>query len=133
MRNRPVKFIRLYGLFVIVLLCFVWAPAWAQSSRTAQGQRFFQTLNDVPLMPGLYEMLDESVVFDKPEGRIVESAAASEDLASQEIRAYYRQALPQLGWNPVAEGTFVRQGESLTLRVENQGDYNIVRFMVVPR
>ena len=84
-------------------------------------------------MPGLYEMLDESVVFDKPEGRIIESSAAVEAVTEQEIHRFYAQTLPQLGWNQVGADTFIRQGESLTLNIESRGNYNVVRFMVSPR
>jgi hypothetical protein len=119
---------------MMAVMCLKPAFSFAQerASRVEQEQQFFQTLNDIPLMPGLYEMLEESVVFDKPEGRIAESAAASEDLAAQEIHAFYQQALPQLGWNQAGENRFVRQGESLTLKIENRGEYNVVRFMVSP-
>lgn len=125
----------LYAGLLSLMLCVAFGPSvFAQgANRVEQGQQFFQTLNDVPLMPGLYEMLDESVVFDKPGGRIVESAAASEALARTEIHSFYEKTLPQLGWAKVADDTFVRQGESLTLNVEGQGDYNVVRFMVAPR
>ncbi|MCB9990525.1 MAG: hypothetical protein H6867_03975 [Rhodospirillales bacterium] len=120
---------------MIVLLTQAVSPSWAQSSagRTESPQAFFQSLNDVPLMPGLYEMLDESVIFDKPEGRIIESMAAGQGLAGQDIEQFYQQALPQFGWNRVGADTYIRQGETLTLHVENQGDYKIVRFMVAPR
>lgn len=127
-----------YRRHILVALCVLLAgmPSFAlaqNASRVGQGQRFFQALNDVPLMPGLYEMLEDSVVFDKPEGRIAESAAATEKLAGEEIRHYYRETLPQLGWDPAGGDTFTRAGESLTLRIENQDGYNIVRFMVAPR
>ena len=124
-------------LLIFLLAVSVLDPAASfaqeQASRVEQEQQFFETLNDVPLMPGLYEMLDESVVFDKPGGRIIESAAASEDLAAREIESFYQQTLPQLGWNQVGDDTFIRQDESLTLNVENRGPYNVVRFMVSPR
>ena len=120
------------------MACLVNAPALYAAGDPPQqaGEtptRFFQTLNDVPLMPGFYEMLDESVVFDKPGGRIVESTAVSEDVADQDIRDFYRQVLPQFGWGRVGDDTYVRQEESLTLNVENQNGHNIVRFMVAPR
>lgn len=109
------------------------APVHAEAASRVQEQQFFESLNDVPLMPGLYEMLEESVVFDKPEGRIAESAAASQELALEDIRAFYSRTLPQMGWVRAADGTFVRDEESLTMNVENRDGYNVVRFMISPR
>lgn len=108
-------------------------PAHAENVSRVQEQQFFESLNDVPLMPGLYEMAEESVVFDKPGGRIAESAAASQELALEEIREFYSQALPQMGWDRRADGSFVREGESLTMNVENRDGYNVVRFTISPR
>jgi hypothetical protein len=41
----------------------------------ARADAFFQSVNDIPLMPGLNEITDQEMVFDKPEGRIAEAAA----------------------------------------------------------
>ena len=45
--------------------------------------------------------------FDKPEGRIAESAAASQELALEEIRAFYSRTLPQMGWVRTADGSSI--------------------------
>ncbi len=109
------------------------APSYAENASRVQEQRFFESLGDVPLMPGLYEMPEESMVFDQPEGRIAESAAAAEGLPLEEIRAFYASALPQMGWRRRADGSFARDGESLTMNVENRDGYSVVRFMVSPQ
>ncbi len=120
----------LAGLLAAGVFVAATGPLAAQES----GQpRFFESLNDVPLMPGLYEMIDEAVVFDKPEGRIAESAAASETLAQQEIDAFYSRTLPQLGWRRIAPQTYIRQGEALTFSHEDRDGYNVIRFSLAPR
>ncbi|MGZ9107243.1 MAG: hypothetical protein ACXW4B_00275 [Micavibrio sp.] len=102
----------------------------------AAESRFFSALNDIPLMPGLYELTEETVVFDKPEGRIVESSAVSETEKAPEIRAFYGSVLPELGWNAQsgAEGvdSYLRQGEKLSLTLEARGQLNIVHFSLSP-
>lgn len=109
------------------------APLLAQAQDDAGAPQFFRSLNDVPLMPGLYEMADEAVMFDKPEGRIAESAAYSQSLDRDAIRDFYRNTLPQLGWRHIGRDAFVRQDERLRMRVETEDDYRIVHFMVEPR
>lgn len=116
-----------------VLFIVVAAPAGAQ----AQEPRFFSELNDIPLMPGLYELAEDTVVFDKPEGRIIESAAASETETINKINEFYDSALPQLGWIRVAApdggAAYIRQDEALRLRLETREGVNVVKLMVSPR
>ncbi len=120
-------------LFVFTLICVELAPSFAGNARKVETQQFFETMQDIPLMPGLYEMPEEAVIFDKPEGRIIESSAASETLKNEEIGAFYDQTLPQMGWQRIAPFSYVRQGESLKMRLEEQQGYSVVRFMVAPR
>lgn len=126
----------LFAMVFMALAGSAAGPALAgdlPAANHSEQQQFFETLNDVPLMPGLYEMVDDSVVFDKPEGRIIESRAASEKLAGAQIKSFYKHTLPQMGWVPRADGSYVRDGETLTMNVEKQGNYSIVRFMVAPK
>ncbi|WP_435641028.1 hypothetical protein [Micavibrio aeruginosavorus] len=111
----------------IVMVAIVMLSAGAQ----AADQRFFSNISDLPLMPGLYELPDAAVVFDKEEGRIVESAAAGEGVHHTQVIDFYTKTLPQLGWAVVSSapaagmGLYQRDGEmlNLTARPEgNQGD-----------
>lgn len=80
---------------------------------------FFSEMNDIPVMPGLYELAAEGVVFDKPEGRIVEAAAAGEGVTPSEIMDFYAKTLPQMGWvRDGADEGYSRAGERLILRFE---------------
>lgn len=94
---------------------------------------FFHTLNDVPVMPGLRELPDESINFDKPEGRIMAATAVSETLRSDAIRTFYGQTLPQLGWQAQADGSFLRDQERLKLIIEASEGVSVVHLQVEPR
>lgn len=102
----------------------------------AAESRFFSQLSDIPLMPGMVELVKDSVVFDKPEGRIVEASAATQVENQSQINAFYNSTLPQLGW--VSEGekggiqSFLRQNEALTFSVEVKDGVNIVHFGLSP-
>ncbi len=102
------------------------SPAMAEESR------FFSELNDVPLMPGLYELTEKTVVFDKPEGRIVESFAVSEAENASQIKGFYDSILPQLGW--VRQGDSYSRGEEiLRLSVDSGPALNVLKITVSPR
>ncbi len=96
---------------------------------------FLSVADDVPLMPGLSEKTDEATVFDKPGGRIVETAAqesARGRLDRQAVLAFYGQTLPQLGWQAASASRFIREGEALTLTLESRGGLLTVRFEIAP-
>ena len=88
---------------------------------------------DIPLAPGLTEFDGGQLVFDKPEGRIVriETERRQTQGARDGVRAFYRETLPNLGWqlsnaNNAGDNngdnvlTFQRGGE--TLLITMQGD-----------
>lgn len=115
--------------FMILAVAVVPFPAAAQQ---AESPAFLQNLNDVPLMPGLYEMLDSGVVFDQPDGRIVEAEAAGEEPQTPEIQQFYRKSLPQFGWKYREPGRFSKDGETLRIAVEEGARGRIVHFSVQP-
>jgi hypothetical protein len=123
---------RLIALLVLFGLLFALpAPAaWAQG-RPAQ-TAFLSVIDDVPLMPGLTERTDAAVVFDKPEGRIVETEATGR-LVRAEVLKFYAASLPQLGWRARSEGRFLRDKEELVLSfASGAGGALTVRFTLSP-
>ncbi len=107
---------------------FIPAPASAASP-------FVPGLADVPAMPGLDPVDAEPLVFDKPDGRIVQ-AVLSGMVPRGAVLAFYDQTLPQLGWRRAAERSFVREGEGLRLDFVATGassDKTTVRFTLTPR
>ena len=90
-------------------------------------------IGDLPLMEGLIEDPDAAIIYDKPEGRIVE-AVAHGDVAPDKVETFYRTTLVQLGWQAIDDYlSFTREGELLTITVEGQGDAATVSFSLAPR
>ena len=78
-------------VLIFLVALFLAFPVWAQS--------FFAGLPDVPLMPGLVELEERALSFDKPEGRILVGVASVDDsLLANQVQAYYAEVLPQFGW-----------------------------------
>jgi hypothetical protein len=110
-------------------------PARAQAQVIAAGGAFVEGIDDLPLMPGLVGMADQSLVFDKPDGRIVQAVAAGRVQASA-VRSFYADTAPQLGWKSAGEGRFTRDGESLRIELIDPGAPGgalTVRFLVNPQ
>ena len=73
----------------------------------------------VPAMPGMIESKSETIVFDKPEGRLME-ARLQGPASPSEVHAWYKVALVANGWVEKDGPSnawlwFVREGEVLQL------------------
>jgi hypothetical protein len=117
------------------ILMVIAAVAWAGA---AQGQtRFLAAFEDVPAPPGLVEIEDGGFSFVSDLGRI-EETSASGAVEEGAVRAYYRAALPALGWSvdgdDAAGLSFLRGRERLTLAFQRGSDgLTRVRYRMVTR
>ena len=117
-------------ILVTILSVFIFAAAMpALADDNAQSAEFFETLPDVPKMKGMEERDDLTFIFDKPEGRIIETLAHLEGLSAEEIRTYYSDALPQLGWMKNNSDEFFREREKLSLQFEEE----FLKITISPR
>jgi hypothetical protein len=110
-------------------------PAQAQAQAVPADGAFVEGIDDLPLMPGLVGIADQSLVFDKPDGRIVQAVATGRVRASA-VRSFYADTAPQLGWKSAGEGRFTRDGESLRIELIDAGAPGgalTVRFLVNPQ
>lgn len=98
--------------------------AWA-------ADKFVAGFEDLPLMPGLSQMTGTSVLFDTPQGRIVQASAVG-DVSRLELLQFYVETLPQLGWTRVGEEEFRREGEQLRFEFKVVPNGLEVRFLVEP-
>ncbi len=89
-------------------------------------------IGDLPLMDGLTEDPDSAIIYDKPEGRIVE-AVAHGNVTSDDVESFYRTTLTQLGWQATGDNlSFSREGELLTIDVVEQDSGTVVSFSLAP-
>lgn len=115
-------------LFIVV---FGWL-AGAGIAAAIAGDAYLSLAPDIPLAPGLSEFDGGQLVFDKPEGRIVriEAKRVSTQGPNNAVPSFYRETLPNLGWqlnttNTAANNsadnvlTFQRGGETLLITVQN--------------
>ena len=98
----------------------------------AQDAAFVPGVEDLPLMTGLTASADDLVVFDKPEGRIVEARATGR-ITLAAIAEFYVRTLPQLGWRRDGGLSFSREDEQLDIVIETSGGTSIVLFRIAPR
>ncbi len=110
------------------------APGVAQQDLAvdaAVATDYVAEVDDLPLMPGLRQLLGAGLVFDKPSGRIVEVYAQGE-VKPEAVRAFYARSLPPLGWQIAGEAAFRRDGEILLLEFVTRERPLLVRFSLRP-
>ncbi len=118
---------RLAGPFVIGL-----GLLWGAAPVPVSADAFVDGFEDLPLMPGLRNVPAASVSFDAAVGRIV-VAFAEGGVRMSQVRAFYDETLPQLGWTPNGAGRWTREGEVLTVDTVVESDGLVVRFELAPR
>ena len=137
MYSLPIMRIRLNHLAVIVVALALFAGLGEPLVRDAASAdaSFLSALEDVPLMPGLTEDKAQGVVFDTPDGRIVESVAHG-NVAVDRVKQFYAAVLPQLGWQSLndmaGDMAYGREGEVLAMTVRPVQGGVIVRYAVSP-
>jgi hypothetical protein len=115
-------------LVAVLFLVLVAAPV--EAADPAPG--FVAGTEDVPLMQGLANVADSLVVFDKPEGRIVETEAAGK-VTRAAVEKFYAKTLPQLGWTPDGIHAWRRESERLHLDFKGRDGDLHVAFTLSPR
>jgi hypothetical protein len=111
-------------LFVLPLFLLIALPLRAEE--------FVAGTEDLPLMPSLKPVPNSDVVFDKPEGRIVEARAEGATTRAK-VEAFYAASLPPLGWKPAGRDVWQRDNERLRLDFAGSGSRLAVGFTLSPR
>jgi hypothetical protein len=105
--------------------------AFALGAAPAYAQQFVPGTEDVPLMKELAPVQDSDLVFDKPEGRIIEASARGK-VTRAAVRSFYAATLPQLGWKPTGE-SWTRESETLRLDFAGHDGDLWVTFTLLPK
>ncbi len=98
---------------------------------SASAQQFVPGTEDVPLMRELSPVKDSDIVFDKPEGRIIEASARGK-VTKAAVRSFYASTLPQLGWKASGE-SWTRETETLHLDFAGHDGDLWVTFTLLPK
>jgi len=128
---------------LFITICTLAAPAAAKENmvRYENGLNltidYFNDLQDIPVAPGLQEVEDAALVYDKPDGRIIEQEARGK-ARLEDILDFYKETLPQLGWVQVKGGEFgyqyyYRNDEELKLRLKGDQNEAMLRLTLTPK
>ncbi len=98
----------------------------------AASQSYFSVLPDVPMMTGMEEIEGQTFVFDKAEGRVIETAGFLPQNTPEKAQEYYSEVLLQLGWKPLKTGVFTRDSEQMVVIARKVEGGVLVKFFLAP-
>jgi len=91
---------------------------------------------DIPVPPGFHVDSDDSLIFDKPGGRILQIEMTGEG-DWQTVRGFFLDSLAQLGWRrhdgPAGGINMTRGAEQLMITAKRETGALRVRFEIRPR
>jgi hypothetical protein len=116
----------------LVVLCAALGAAGPSSAAAGNAPSFVAGTEDIPLMPGLQSDAKTLVVFDKPQGRIVEVEARGK-VTRAAVEKFYATSLPELGWTANGKHAWQREGEGLRLDIKGRDGALRVGFSLTPR
>jgi len=121
-----------HALLTIGLIIALMAGGRVVADQAAD--RFVTGIGDLPLMSGLTEDPEREIIFDKPNGRIVE-VVASGAVDAQAVGGFYDRVLRQLGWHRQTTGkrVFERDGEILSLTISAGNGQTTISFTLAPQ
>jgi hypothetical protein len=114
---------------LLVLLSTIAVPLLIAGAGSAA--TYVPGTEDVPLMPGLTAIADGPLVFDKPQGRIVQ-ASAKGAVRRADVLSFYAASLPSLGWQKKTPERFERDGEQLSVDFSGKDGNLVVGFTLKP-
>jgi len=123
---------RRHAVTVLILCCALFGAALSCPAAAEDPAGFLAGTEDIPLMPGLRNEASTLVVFDKPEGRIVEVEARGK-VTREAVEAFYTASLPELGWAADGPDGWRRDGEALRLNFKGHDGDLRVGFSLSPQ
>jgi hypothetical protein len=116
---------------VLVLCCALLGAGLPRHALAEDAAGFLAGTEDIPLMPGLRNEANTLVVFDKPQGRIVEAEARGK-VTRAAVEKFYAASLPELGWTADGPDGWRRDGEALKLDFKGRDGDLRVGFSLSP-
>ena len=91
---------------------------------------------DVPQMNKVYVIVDDGFLYSVPDGKIIQTTIASDDVSRRQFQRFYRDALYELGWKNTHDDrklqTFERGNDILSIEIL-ETDPLKARFTMKPK
>ena len=95
-------------------------------------QKYLVGTEDVPLYFGFTPTEEGNVSYDSTDGRIIDGSFVSTTEKASDVRKFYEESLPQLGWQKMQYQLYKRDGEILRLNILEKDNKTHLKFSIRP-
>lgn len=81
---------------------------------------------DIPLIEGVVE-IENPTLFDSPQGKVVISKVVT-SLEKKDVKSFYKEVLPNLGWREISENKYKRETQLLKINIEDLHNKTVIVF-----
>lgn len=96
----------------------------------SSSQKFVKGTDGIPLYPFFKEIKEKTVVFDSPDGKIINVKYHATGVNINKVINFYNDTLPQLGWKNDDGDSYFRDNEDLKFNISQQGRKQFLSFKI---
>jgi hypothetical protein len=115
---------------LLISLLFLAACGTLQDNEQL-AQKYVPGTEDLPVYEGFKPVDAKNVAYDSESGRIIDAGYFSNHTKAAEVKQFYSETLPQLGWKK-KNGEYMREGERLKVNITEKGDITFLKFNIRP-
>lgn len=112
---------------VIFLLCILFS--YQTQSRE---EIFVNGIEELPVITNMENMSESLIFFDTNKGRFVQSKIIGDQNIDQ-IKDFYDNILPNLGWEKIDKNKFIRKSELMEIKYYKYNKDSIAEFNIKPK
>ena len=102
----------------------------------ARADEWLPNFEDIPKMEKTYVVEDDGFVYSQPDGKIVQTTVASDEVSRRQFQRFYRDALDELGWKNITDERkiqiFTRDGNILRIEIVSTDPLSTI-FTLAPK
>lgn len=95
-------------------------------------QNYVPGTEDVPLYTGFLPVNKNNLAYDSEGGRLVDATYFSKNANAAEVKKFYAETLPELGWKSKKPYEYTRDGESMKVVVTEKNGTAFIKFVIKP-
>lgn len=114
--------------FISIVLSLAATIAFAQDT-----YRYVPGTEDIPVYQGLVENKEARLLYDVVEGNIVDTLFEGDASSYNNIKHFYEETLPQIGWKKVKYQIYERGDERLELDYSLSDNKIMLQFSLRPK
>ncbi len=95
-------------------------------------QQYVHSTEDLPVYEGFQPIEAKNIVYDSESGRIIDASYFRSGISASDVKKFYVETLPQLGWKKTKTSEYTRDGETLKINIKELKGAVYLKFIIRP-